>query len=290
MVATTGDVEPAFAWAYATTETETAEPSDNGWNVEYSHYDDGRGWSSWATETQGDWNPAKFVFATVPSLTASSIGTTTATLTVGGYSGAWYYKHTNTGATCDGPVAAGTSTKALTGLTAGTSYTYSAYSDSGCTTGNLLATAAEFTMPVSVSNLSETSDGRLFVGGAAGINNAWATSFSVPSGSTNYTLNSITAKFGAKTSGSPGDIAAKNLLRQQRQTGYGSRQPDADRPYRPGEHGRRVHLLRHRLRADGRQHLSPGVFSLQQSQRLWLAADGFEQPDQRPRHRQLDHR
>ena len=61
---------------------------------------------------------------------------------------AWYCKAT-TGphTTCQGPVAAGTSTKSLTGLTAGTSYTYSAYSDSGCST--LLATASEFTTPSS---------------------------------------------------------------------------------------------------------------------------------------------
>ena len=68
---------------------------------------------------------------------------TTATLTIANYTGDWYYKHTNTGATCEGPVS-GTS-KDLTGLTANTSYTYSAYSDSGCTSGNLLATAAQFT-------------------------------------------------------------------------------------------------------------------------------------------------
>ena len=77
------------------------------------------------------------------TLTASNVAATTATLTIARYSGAWYYKHTNTGATCDGPVS-GTS-KNLTGLTAGTSYTYSAYSDSGCTSANLLATAASFT-------------------------------------------------------------------------------------------------------------------------------------------------
>ena len=202
VVATSSDGYPAYAWAYAAEESETAEPSGNGWSVGFGHYNTGLGWGSYS-----DWNIAEFVFATVPSLTASSIGTTTATLTVGGHTGNWYYKHTNTGATCEGPVSG--TTKSLTGLTAGTSYTYSAYSDSTCTTGNLIATAAQFTTAVSVSNLSETSDGRLFVGGAAATNNAWATSFSVPSGSTNYILNSITAKFGAKTSGAPGDIAAK---------------------------------------------------------------------------------
>ena len=206
VVATSSDGPTAYEWAYTTSQSVTLQPDENGWSIGFDHYR--RSTPTWQAYTTSK-KIAEIVFATNPSLTASSIGMTTATLTTGGYSGSWYYKHTNTGATCDGPVAAGTSTKALTSLTAGTSYTYSAYSDSTCTTGNLIATAAQFTTQVSVSNLSETSDGRLFVGGAAATNNAWATSFSVPSGSTNYILNSITAKFGAKTSGAPGDIAAK---------------------------------------------------------------------------------
>ena len=80
-----------------------------------------------------------------PSLTTSAVTATTATLTIAHHgSGAWYYKAT-TGphTTCQGPVAAGTTSVDLTGLTAGASYVYSAYSDSGCST--LIATAASFT-------------------------------------------------------------------------------------------------------------------------------------------------
>ena len=95
-------------------------------------------------------------FTTLATLTSSNVGTTTATLTIAGHTGNWYYKHTNTGATCDGPVA--TTAKNVTGLTGGTSYTFSAYSDSTCTTGNLLATAAEFTTPdLTVSNVGTTT-------------------------------------------------------------------------------------------------------------------------------------
>ena len=141
VVAAASDSSPAYAWAYARTETETALPSDNGWDVEFGHYRNSLGsrWGSWS-----DWNIAEIVFATNPSLDASNIGTHGATLTIANHGGvAWYYKHTNTGATCDGPVAAGTSTKALTSLTAGTSYTYSAYSDSSCTRGRLVLQAHE---------------------------------------------------------------------------------------------------------------------------------------------------
>ena len=139
---------------------------------------------------------------TTPALTVSSITATTATLTIAGHSGNWYYKHTNTGATCDGPVSE--TTKNLTGLTPGTSYTYSAYSDSTCTATNLLATAAAFTTGgVSVSNMSETSSGYHSVGG---FNRA--ASFTTGANSGGYTLNSVTIKFDVKN-GSPNDIAVR---------------------------------------------------------------------------------
>ena len=65
------------------------------------------------------------------SLTAGSIGETSAILT--NYKGSWYYKETapSTG-TCSS-AGAGVSVN-LTGLTAGTSYTYKAYSENTCTT------------------------------------------------------------------------------------------------------------------------------------------------------------
>ena len=140
--------------------------------------------------------PMAFVYFTTlptpptpPSLTASSIGTTTATLTIANHTDAWYYKSTTTGqTTCQGPVAAGTSTASLTGLTGNTSYVYSAYSDSGCTTANLLATAASFTTSgVSVSNLSETGTRSLYVD-----NLPFAQAFTTGSASNGYTLRSVT--------------------------------------------------------------------------------------------------
>ena len=65
-----------------------------------------------------------------PSLTAGSVAATTATLTITGHVGDWWLKKTS-------PTPAGSCTAgeadyshALTTLTAGTSYTYKAYSDS----------------------------------------------------------------------------------------------------------------------------------------------------------------
>ena len=79
-----------------------------------------------------------------PTLSASSVTATTATLTLSPYNGTWHYKadaapHN----TCQGPVS--TKTKDLTGLTTGQTYTYVAYSDSVCSEGKKLDAASAFT-------------------------------------------------------------------------------------------------------------------------------------------------
>ena len=151
-----------------------------------------------------------------PGLTASSVTVTGATLTIANHGGvAWYYKHTNAGATCDGPVAAGTSTKALTGLDAGTSYTYSAYSDSTCTTGNLLATAAQFTTLSSVSNLGSANAGE------SGISDdREAVAFTTGSNSGGYVLKSVTVPL-KKVSGRTGKTVTFTLHEMQGSGQYG---------------------------------------------------------------------
>ncbi len=78
-----------------------------------------------------------------PALAASNVTATTATLTLSGWvpasDGDWYYQadkapHT----TCSSAQSA--TTADLTGLTKGTTYTYTAYSDSNCTGANEIAT------------------------------------------------------------------------------------------------------------------------------------------------------
>ena len=79
------------------------------------------------------------------TLTSSAIGATGATLTIGGHTGNWHYKHTTPS---DGTCSTAVSTTATTvsDLTANTSYTFVAYSDTECS--NRLATAAAFpTLP-----------------------------------------------------------------------------------------------------------------------------------------------
>ena len=77
-------------------------------------------------------------------LASSNVTFSAATLTIANHDGPWYHKHTipGTGGTYTA-VPAGVSTASLTELAASTSYTFAAYSDSGCSTA--LATAAAFT-------------------------------------------------------------------------------------------------------------------------------------------------
>ena len=86
--------------------------------------------------------------ATTPAsvaLAASDITTNGATLTISGHSAAWWYQGDQSGAQCTS-VSAGTTTASLSGLTAGTSYTYKAYSASGCASANELASATFSTL------------------------------------------------------------------------------------------------------------------------------------------------
>ena len=97
-------------------------------------------------------------FTPVKKLIATDVTATTATLTLGPHSGAWYYKHGNAGATCSAEISAGTSESALTGLTPNTTYTYTAYSDSSCTTKIVTASAFRTLNPtLAASSVSYTT-------------------------------------------------------------------------------------------------------------------------------------
>ena len=145
--------------ALTTSDAPTLDPANNGWSlgtaVSSRTASGGGGGYTWFS--YGSVPKLKLIAKPNTTLTASNVAATTATLTIAHHHAAWYYKHTNTGATCEGPVAAGTSAKALTGLTAGTSYTYSAYSDSTCST--LLATASAFTTTAQLTATSITASG-----------------------------------------------------------------------------------------------------------------------------------
>ena len=142
VVATYTGASGKYQWRYSDVDDQSGSPSGNGWKIQRSHQkSSGNAWFSWA-----DWHIVRAEFTYNPALTASAVTSTTATLTIANYTGAWYYKADVAPDTSCSARQTGT-TAGLTGLTTGTAYNYTAYSDSGCTTANLLATAAEFTTP-----------------------------------------------------------------------------------------------------------------------------------------------
>ena len=200
MVATYTGPSGNYAWRYAGTDTQSRDPSGNGWKIERSHEKStGLDWRSW-----GDWHMIRADFEYIPALTAGSITSTGATLTISGHTAGWYYKetHPSTTATCSA-VSAGTSTATLT-LTADKTYAYGAYSNSTCTSA-LGDTVYFSTTDVAVGNLAEARNSNRWVVGSAN-NVRRANAFTTGSHSAGYTLAAVTLDFAAKTN-SPGDIS-----------------------------------------------------------------------------------
>ena len=134
----------AHMWNYTNSLSEDRTPAGNGWSIGDKAY---RGASGAWYEVS---NPAKFkVTAETQSspatLAASNVAAWSATLTITGHPGSWYYKaNAAPHASCSGPAHGASET--LTGLTASTSsYVYTAYSDSAC--AKALATAPSFSTP-----------------------------------------------------------------------------------------------------------------------------------------------
>ena len=136
--------------------------------------------------------------AVVPlALTVSNVTTTTATLNFPNYPSTWHYQaNAAPDNTCQGPVSG--ATRNVSGLNAGTTYTYTAYSDSSCAT--VLDAAPAFTVgSASVSNLSQTAHHQAMPIGSTPL----ATAFTTGSASGGYALQSVTVDMEAPTGGSP---------------------------------------------------------------------------------------
>ena len=132
-----------YQWGVTASDTQTNNPSTAGWEMDNSSSQWKSDTSSW--NSNGDTtNSGQFSVsaALVPTLAASNITATGATLTISHHADDWYHKYTSpTGGQCSSAVSGTTAT--VTGLTPGVTHTFKAYSDSGCTTE--LATASDFT-------------------------------------------------------------------------------------------------------------------------------------------------
>ena len=132
-----------------------------------------------------DWRES----AVIPpiTLTAGSITATGATLTIAGHSGSWYVKEISpaTNGSCSSAISG--ATKSLSSLTAGTWYTYRAYSDSTCTDANEIGAVA-FSTAVTVSNLGGSNSSNTL---AIQSNQAKAQEFTTGSAAGGYTVSSV---------------------------------------------------------------------------------------------------
>ena len=185
--------------------SETNTPSDAGWSIadralfKYRQTD-------WVTEV----DPVSLMFQVVaavnPSIAVADITASGATLTLSDYHVAWWYQGSQSGAACQ---SAGTAaTVSLSSLPSGTSYTYTAYRDSGCVAALDLVT---FATPLTAGNLGETTHTTYSneVGyKSSGSNRRWANAFTTGSEANGYTLDEVTFEFGA-TTGSPTQVHAK---------------------------------------------------------------------------------
>ena len=189
---------PSYSIGYHLTDAtnsdnETNTPSDAGWSIaNRAKY---KSSNTWQDETFDASVMFEVIATENATLSAGSITASGATLTIANHSGDWYYKADKApDNTCSSSAVTGT-TKTLTGLSPVETYTYSAYSASGCADANLLATAAAFTTGgVSVSNLSETSDGS---GLGVHANDLEANAFTTGDHSSGYTLDRVVIKFRA---------------------------------------------------------------------------------------------
>ena len=99
-----------------------------------------------------------------PELDASSVTTTTATLTISNHSGNWHYKATaGPDNTCKGPVSG--TTKDLTGLTADTEYTYTAYDKSVCASADAIASETFTTIAATLTVVRRQTTATLTLAG-----------------------------------------------------------------------------------------------------------------------------
>ena len=181
-----------------------------------------KGWSGWTNSAL--FPPIIPVIDPLPdpipqvTLTASGVTHSGATLTIGGeHTGAWWYQRMlpSGDSTCHSAGSSATAT--LSGLTSETYHQYDAYTKSGCSGADLVATARFTTTatppPHSVSNLDETKSydhdlGRVTsVGGNVSFFQRIAAGFTTGSNNDGYTLESVVVKIGNKT-GSPTNFTA----------------------------------------------------------------------------------
>ena len=233
-----------YQWKNTASDSQTSTPSDNGWSIgndEKCKLDTSSSWTDYSNIAGGSIGSGLFsvdASELTPTLTASAVTATGATLTIGDYIGSnWYYKYTSpTQGTCSSAQTG--SSASVTTLTAGTSYTFVAYSDSSCTT--LVATASRFhtTIPAGHQRDLSVQPGHQTLA-ASWNSSTGATSYVLGwrvSGTTDFTTTEVTsgtsATISSLTNGTGYDVVVKAKNSSGESAEYGRRQryasPDPD--------------------------------------------------------------
>ena len=127
-----------YTWDTTASVSQTNTPSSFGWAIADTAKVKTGG--SWSDPTETYTGIFKVSATAKPALSASSITTTTATLTIANHDGNWWLKKTapvDNSASCKSKGT--TATETLSALTSGTSYTYKAYDKTNCNSADEIA-------------------------------------------------------------------------------------------------------------------------------------------------------
>ena len=162
----------AYTWPLTISFNETQTPNNNGWSIANATSVQTDQSNTWQNHTyQGDNIVGVFSVQAkkIITLTATNITHNAATLIIADHSGTWYYKYSAPdGGSCSSAVSSGTTTASLSSLAGNTSYTYKAYSDSGCAT-ELTSTSTDVALltqpakPTTPTVTAGVGSGKLFL-------------------------------------------------------------------------------------------------------------------------------
>ena len=177
-------------WRNTASDGQTNTPSNAGWSIGNSSSRKASG--AWTANQSANSGMFSIAATQIDGLSVSDVRATTATLTIAGHSGDWYYKHTvPSNGTCTA-AGSGASTN-VTGLTAATAYTFRAYSNSSCSTAISGASVSFTTLPSLVAWITNLSTPKVSTGKVLNASRQQAVAFTTGSAPGGYRLKTFTA-------------------------------------------------------------------------------------------------
>ena len=204
-------------WRNTASDGQTNTPSNAGWTIGNSSSRNAN--DTWTANHSTNSGMFSIMATEIDGLSVSNVRATTATLTIAGHTGDWYYKHTvPSNGTC---TAAGSGASAsVTGLTAGTAYTFRAYSNSSCASAISGASVSFTTLPSLVAWITNLSTPKVTTGKVLNASRQQAVAFTTGSHPGGYRLKTFTAMLRVSSVGT-GSMAVK-LHPMQGSSPYGA--------------------------------------------------------------------